>query len=370
MSNLVFPTLRGRGLPSARVVIPPPVHVRTTPSQREYRSRDALLPRYQYGVPYEWLRTRASSPDLQTLVGFYLSVGGPFDSWLYLDPDDNTATAQPFGVGDGTTTQWQLVRSFGGFAEPISQVLTPGAVVSIDGVPAVNLLGTLGSFEADANADGLADGLTTYNAGTSSGRTWSRVGGNGSTYSQRVAASSLGSGGGDQVGFRWTTALAVTGGLDYTVAADLYATTGTSVSIEVDYYDAGNAIVGAPAKGTWAGNSVSYSRRTLTSTAPAGAVTAVVYLYMHSNSAGAPEFRADNVQMQQASAATTYSSALVTFADGGLANITPAPGAGAVLTWSGQFYRRCRFLGDRLDTEKFMAGLFAARRVEFISVKA
>lgn len=369
MGNLVYPSLPGLLLPAGRAVLPPPVHVRTTPSQREYRTRDALLPRYHYALPYEFLRAGRRGTELASLVGFYNAVGGPFDSWLYLDPDDYTAAAQAFGVGDASTTQWQLVRAFGAFAEPVDEVLMPGSSASIDGVPAVNLLGVLGGFEADANSDGVSDGLTTYNAGTSAGRTYTRVGGNGSATAQRVSASSLGSGGGDQVGFRWTAALAVTAGLDYTVAADLYATTGTSVSIEVDYYDAGSVLVGTSQKGTWAGNSVSYSRRTLTSTAPAGAVTAVVYVYMHSNSAGSPEFRADNVQVQQAAAATTYTAALATFSAGGRVTFNTAPGTGAALAWSGQFYRRCRFLGDRLDTDRFMADLFQARRVEFISVK-
>jgi len=197
VSNAVYPVLPGRTHGANRRVIAPPVTVRTTPSQREYRSRDATLTRYRYSVPYEWLRTKASTPELQTLVSFYVAHGGAFESWLYTDPDDKSVTAQPFGTGNGTATAFKLLRSFGSNSEPIDAVNgTP--LVYIDGTP--------------------------------------------------------------------TTA--------FTIAAG---------------------------------------------------------------------------------------SGVITF--------TTAPTAGALLTWTGSFYRRCRFLGDGLDTDKFMAGLFSAKRVEFISTK-
>jgi hypothetical protein len=53
----------------------------------------------------------------------------------------------------------------------------------------------------------------------------------------------------------------------------------------------------------------------------------------------------------------------------GLVQYQRVPDAGAVLSWSGSFYKRCRFLGDRMDTEQFMQDLYAAKRVEFITVK-
>ena len=53
----------------------------------------------------------------------------------------------------------------------------------------------------------------------------------------------------------------------------------------------------------------------------------------------------------------------------GAVTFTTAPTTGQVLAWSGAFYRRCRFLGDRMDTRRFMQDLYSAERVEFISVK-
>jgi uncharacterized protein (TIGR02217 family) len=197
MSSAVYPTLPGLAFGLQRSVLPPPVQVRTTPSRREFRALDATIPLYQYSLIYEFLRSRAALAELQTLVGFYNARGGAFDSFLFIDPDDTTVTAQLFGTGDGATMAFQLVRSFGGFAE---------AVTDLNGAPSLYKAGTL----------------------QSSG---------------------------------------------YTVSA----------------------------------------------------------------------------------------TGLVTF--------STAPTTGQALTWSGAFYRRCRFLGDRLDTTKFMRDLWEARKVEFISVK-
>ena len=200
MSSSVYPVLPGLMFPVGRTLLPPTVQIRTTPSQREYRARDATVPRYQYSLPYEFLRAGNRGTELATLMGFYNLMGGPFDSFLFSDPDDHAATAQLFGTGNGSTTSFQLVRSFGGFAEP---------VFDLNGAPGIYIAGVL-----------------------------------------------------------------KTAGTDYTVS----------------------------------------------------------------------------------------STGLVTF--------TAAPAAAAALTWTGSFYRRCRFLGDRMDTSKFMADLFEAKRVEFISTKA
>jgi hypothetical protein len=52
--------------------------------------------------------------------------------------------------------------------------------------------------------------------------------------------------------------------------------------------------------------------------------------------------------------------------------ITPSdlpPAAGHTLTWSGQFYFRCRFDHDEAEFEQFMSNFWSANRIEFTSVK-
>jgi hypothetical protein len=129
MSQLIFPAnLPGRTWPQSRTVLAPPVVIKTTPSRREFRARDSTVPLYLYSLPFSFLRIEAARPDWQTLMGFYNRVGGTFDDWLFDDRDDNTATAQLFGVGDGVTVTFQLARTLGGFLEPI---------YGLNGVPAI-----------------------------------------------------------------------------------------------------------------------------------------------------------------------------------------------------------------------------------------
>ena len=44
--------------------------------------------------------------------------------FLYTDPTDNTATAQAVATGDGTTSAFPFLRTFGGFTEPVGWVLS------------------------------------------------------------------------------------------------------------------------------------------------------------------------------------------------------------------------------------------------------
>lgn len=53
----------------------------------------------------------------------------------------------------------------------------------------------------------------------------------------------------------------------------------------------------------------------------------------------------------------------------GLITFTTPPIAGAVLTWSGAFYWRCRFLDDQMTVSKFMAQLWETQTLKFQSIK-
>lgn len=119
MSDSVFPALPGLGWPIRRTVLAPPVRMRTTPSQREFRWRDHTVARYQFTLPFDFLRSASAASEWQTLVGFYNARGGSYDDFLFVDSTDASVVAQAFGVGDGTTTAWQLVRTLGAVAEPV-----------------------------------------------------------------------------------------------------------------------------------------------------------------------------------------------------------------------------------------------------------
>lgn len=121
MSNAVYPSLPGLRITVRRTVSMPPVSVRTTPSRREYRARDASLVKYRFNLSYEVLRSGAEA-ELQSIEGFFKARGGRFDNFLFTAPDDNAVAAHLFGTGDGTTTQFQLLRTLGGYAEPVKDL--------------------------------------------------------------------------------------------------------------------------------------------------------------------------------------------------------------------------------------------------------
>jgi len=112
-------------------------------SGREVRVALMSYPLYEFEAAYGGL-TSLSSPtaasaglgasSLQSLMGFFLQLQGQFGTFLYTDPDDNSVTAQAFATGDGATTSFTMMRSLGGFLEPVGWV-TGIVAVYLDGTP-------------------------------------------------------------------------------------------------------------------------------------------------------------------------------------------------------------------------------------------
>jgi uncharacterized protein (TIGR02217 family) len=75
-------------------------------------------------------RWPASSCKLRTLAAFFLQQQGTFRPFLIDDPTDNAVVDQALGTGDGSVRAFQLVRSMGGFDEPIT---APSVVSAIRG---------------------------------------------------------------------------------------------------------------------------------------------------------------------------------------------------------------------------------------------
>jgi uncharacterized protein (TIGR02217 family) len=105
-------------------------------SGRELRLADQTQPIWEWTLTYEVLRDshdfRGAGPgvgydELRTLAGFYLARRGSFEAFLFSDQSDNYIANQYLGTGDGVQTVFQLYRTFGGYAEPI----TAPSVVSI-----------------------------------------------------------------------------------------------------------------------------------------------------------------------------------------------------------------------------------------------
>lgn len=126
--------------------------VKQSTSGREFRAGYYSFPIWKFVLSYEFLRSATAFSELQSLIGFFNSRGGSFDSFLFTDPDDSSVTDQAIGTGDGVTTQFQLVRTFGAFVEPI---------YNINGTPTIKINGATQSGNYTINSSGLV----TFNAG-------------------------------------------------------------------------------------------------------------------------------------------------------------------------------------------------------------
>lgn len=96
--------------------------VQRTASGKEIRSALMSYPLWQWELSYDLLRGDAVNAELQNIVGFFEQMLGSATAFNYTDPTDNSVTAQAIGYGNGVATQFQLVRTLGGFVEPIQNV--------------------------------------------------------------------------------------------------------------------------------------------------------------------------------------------------------------------------------------------------------
>lgn len=137
MTTPVFPSLPGLGWSVTKV---PRFATRTqrSVSGRALYLNDQPVPIWEFTLTYQILRDEndvrgGAGPgsgynELRTLMGFFLNQQGAFQPFLFQDPTDDSVTGQGLGTGDGGTTVFQLVRTMGGFNEPM---LAPNTVNAI-----------------------------------------------------------------------------------------------------------------------------------------------------------------------------------------------------------------------------------------------
>ncbi len=132
----VFPTLGGETYPRKLTINWSSVK-QDALSGRRARFSLFTYPTHSYELPFSYLRTD-SNAEWQTLAGFINSVNGPVQLFGYTDPDDNTVANQEFAVGDGATLgPFQLVRSLGGFVEPVF-LINGNPTIKVSGTPTTN----------------------------------------------------------------------------------------------------------------------------------------------------------------------------------------------------------------------------------------
>lgn len=146
----VFPSIRGLGFPVKRTPKFDTL-VQQASSAREVRLSYYANPIWEWELTYNYLKDNpndlipgASDTDLATIQGFYLQMGGKFQTFLYDDVDPgvtpgtgkwDSVQGQPIASGDGTTVKFPLIRTIGGFTELIQAPYTnPQPTVYLNGV--------------------------------------------------------------------------------------------------------------------------------------------------------------------------------------------------------------------------------------------
>jgi uncharacterized protein (TIGR02217 family) len=132
MSDLVFPSLDGIEM---NTVKRPEfkTQVFEALSGNESRAKMRKYPKYTFKLSFEFLVQDKDEAQLKALMGFMLQLGGMYESFLYADPDDSYVTKQSIGTGNGVATDFQIVRNYGGFVEPLHIVKSVDAL-EVDGV--------------------------------------------------------------------------------------------------------------------------------------------------------------------------------------------------------------------------------------------
>lgn len=113
MSSLVYPTLPGLMYPVKRTPVWSHPRPQESVSGKESRVRFYVYPRWRWTLAYEFLSDPSTgTSELKQLVGIFNAHAGNWDSFLFSDPDFNSATAEQFGTGDGTTTAFQITAKY------------------------------------------------------------------------------------------------------------------------------------------------------------------------------------------------------------------------------------------------------------------
>lgn len=113
MSNAVFPMLPGLAWKVRRA----PVYstrVQRAVSGSTVTAAFFSAPLRKWTFEYEFLRKGQGYAEIEAIQAFFESHNGKYDSFLLRDPEDYTVTDMGFGVGNGSTTAFQLQRAIVG----------------------------------------------------------------------------------------------------------------------------------------------------------------------------------------------------------------------------------------------------------------
>ncbi|HSD36080.1 MAG TPA: DUF2460 domain-containing protein [Rhodocyclaceae bacterium] len=134
MSNLVFPVLPGISVDIKRR---PEwkTNIKEALNGQETSTAQRAWPRWRYTLSFEVLRSDHGFAERQKLQAFFNKHRGSFESFLFVDDEDNAVVEQSFGTGDGVATMFQLARPIDDWLEPVWAVAgSPAPVIKKNNV--------------------------------------------------------------------------------------------------------------------------------------------------------------------------------------------------------------------------------------------
>jgi len=152
MSNAVFPALPGLKLEMSKTPIWS-TRVKTATNGREVRSQFYSSPIWRFVLSYEVLRITTAVNELNQIIGFFNARQGSYDTFLYSDLHDNAVANQTFATVVAGQYAYPLVRTLGGFVEPVG---------AVNGLPTIKANGTV---VPSANYTISDNAVLTFNAG-------------------------------------------------------------------------------------------------------------------------------------------------------------------------------------------------------------
>ena len=388
MTISTFPVLPGIGFPKRS----PVWSTIKQPSVGGQESRFAQwsYPKWRYEIPFEVLRNYSGFTEFDSLAGFYNQMYGSAGFFQYNDPKDGLIVNQPLATGDGTTTSFQLVRSKGGFAEPVflptavsltrsdllgstlmypiarkNLVRNPRNEGAITGTP-----GTVPTYWSTNLGSGLSRQVVGY--GTTSGVPWIDIRVFGTATATGLAINIYFDAGSDPatLGSTWTASawvMLVAG----TLPGGLY--------LEFGQYGTGASYY----PGTAVASPALWQRTvgTTTVTDPTiNQIDSMVWVYQPATGAVDFTLRIGGAQLEPGSAATSLilppigSPAATTVTDyglypNGIIVMASAPASGASIQWTGTYNWLCRFDDDSVDFQAIADGYWSVDSLKFTTEK-
>jgi hypothetical protein len=373
------------------------IRVDESVSGKEARSSWWMQPRYRYTVGLDVLRGDAGSrQDWQQFIGHFARHFGSLDSFLMQDPDDYTVSDHGFGVGDGTTSTFQLQRTMlgsvydtlggpwatsskprtnlalysqafdswatataGGLAAP---TVTPASLMAPDGTMTAGLLSfPSSSATGQASAVRQAVGIPAAGSGAYTASVWV----NGLAGTTVYVWLETGSG----AGYAGTSAVLTGSWQRLTFAATLSGGGSYYLSLGVSTQGASTQPAIRASSSFWAWGAQLELAPAVTQYIPTDSARVVSSpTYWPAFGAGfEPVFDpAPWLGIQVDGVSKTVTTDYLVGETGVIGFVTP-PAAGSVLSWAGSYYRRVRFADPGLPLTRMGAGFWSGD-VNLVSV--